>query len=251
MVQKIEELRYIRYRFLFPRDNQEPLERQFTVFLERKSLSLVQPVREDQPIPAWAKLSFSKCRSCPLSENEYQYCPTARSMVDLVEFFSDLPSFQEVKVIVETEKRSISADISVQEGLRGLMGLMMPTSGCPILSNLKAVTYMHLPFSDVDETTFRVVSSYLLGQYFKYRYGGKASFDLDELSKMFEQIHEVNVDFLGRLRAASTNDANLNGLISLDVFTMAVPRAIDTQLQKFLSFYLPDEVGEEDTNTCG
>jgi hypothetical protein len=68
---------------------------------------------------------------------------------------------------------------------------------------------------------------------------------------MFEQIHEVNVDFLGRLRAASTNDANLNGLISLDVFTMAVPRAIDTQLQKFLSFYLPDEVGEEDTNTCG
>lgn len=245
----MEELKHIRYRFLFPKDQQQQ-ERVFTVFLDKQSHDLVQPVNEEKPIPEWAKLSFSKCRSCPLSDAQYRYCPAARSLVDVVEFFSDLPSFEETTVVVEMATRTITTTTTVQEGLRALMGLIMPTSGCPMLMPFKPMTFLHSPFGDLDETTFRSVAVHLLGQYFQQRYGGKASFDLQELVNLYEKAHAVNLDFLGRIRAASSNDANLNSLVSLDVFTMSVPRSIDNQLQKFLPLFLPPQDADEEGSSC-
>lgn len=247
---KVDDLKFIRYRFQFASPGGEPVERIFTVFFEKKSLDLVQPVREEEPTPEWTQLGFSKCRNCPLSESEYKHCPTARALVDVVEFFSALPSFQEAKISIEAGRRTTQIDGSVQEGLRSLMGLIMPMSGCPILGQLKPGTFLHLPFSDTEETTFKVVATYLLSQYFVQRFGGTGSFDLAPLKKIYEELHDVNVDFLGRLRAASNNDANLNGLIGLDVFAMAVPRSIENQLDKFTTFFIPPQEGEEDGSSC-
>ncbi len=251
----IDKLDYIRYRFRFrSRSDQveveEPVECNFTVFLEKDTHDLVQPVREEEPIPEWAKLNFAKCGSCPLADKDYKYCPTARSLVDVVEFFADLPSYEEVEVIVETPKRIISAQTTVQLGLRSLMGLLMPISGCPILMKLKPMTFTHLPFSSIEETTYRAVSMYLLNQYFSHRFGGEASFDLEGLRQIYKELHDVNLDFLQRLRSASRTDANLNSLVSLDVFTIAIPRSIDNQLEKLMPLFMPDTAVDDDSESC-
>ncbi len=250
---KIDNLEHIRYRFIFPSEAEkqgESIERAFAIFLEKGTNDLVQPVREDEPIPDWAKLNYCKCSTCPLSDKDYQFCPAARALVDVVEFFSDLPSFGEVEVVVETPLRTYSAKTSVQQGVRSLMGLIMPVSGCPVLSRLKPMTFLHLPFSSNDETTYRAVSMYLIGQYFSQRFGGEASFDLEGLQKIYKEIHRVNVDFINRLKGASSNDANLNSLVSLDIFTMAVPRSIDALLEVFLPLFLPPEDIDEDSSSC-
>jgi hypothetical protein len=246
----IEKLRHIRYCFRFTEPGHTPSERVFTVFLERTTHDLVQPTREGDVVPEWVKLDFAKCTNCPLDSDQYKYCPTARSLVDVIEFFADLPSFKEVNVEVQTEERTITKATTVQEGLRSLMGLIMPTSGCPKLGQLRPMTLRHTPFATMDETTHNAVTCYLLGQYFNQHFGGEASFDLSGLSEIYKDIHQINKDFLERLKAASKDDANLNGLVSLDIFTFSVPKSIEKNLNKFLTVFAPELDDSEQFDSC-
>lgn len=235
VTQKVSESLYkITYHF-YIRDadaqNEDDLKKSFDVFLDSESMSLHQQVRED--VPVWTLLGFEKCKLCPLSQDEYQHCPAARSLVDVVEFFSDLASYTEAELVIETPRRTISGVSSVQEGLRSLMGLIFATSGCPIMANLKPMAYLHLPFSDSNETVYRAVSTYLLGQYLGHQQGKDPDWQLSELETLYANIHQVNLDFMKRLRKASAKDANLNSLVILDLFTMVVPRSLKKQLAQF------------------
>ena len=247
-----DKLKYIRYRFIFkdPDSGGTTTERSFTVFLEKETLDLVQAIREEKPTPEWTKLEYSQCGNCPLSKDDYQFCPAARSLVDVVEFFSDLPSFEQTEIIVETEQRTTSATSTVQAGLRSLMGLILPSSGCPIFHQFKPMLYTHLPFASVDETTYRVVGMYLMKQFFKKRHGGESNFDLNGLKDIYQEVHKTNVDFCARLREACEQDANLNSLVSLDVFTATVPRSIEADLSKLAPIFVDSPDAANNDESC-
>ena len=54
-----------------------------------------------------------------------------------------------------------------------LIGIYMVTSGCPIMDKLRPMARFHLPFASTEETIYRAISTYLLGQYFLEQKGKK------------------------------------------------------------------------------
>ena len=107
----------------------------------------------------------------------------------------------------------------------------MVTSDCPNMISLRPMVRFHLPFATIEETVFRSVSTYLLGQYFKHKNGEEADWDLDGLLENYETIQKVNYGMASRMRSAVDKDANLNALVVLDVFAKELPFSIQKSLE--------------------
>lgn len=137
------------YKFVF----NNGLEREFNVKLDSQTLDLIQPSKKSYP--EWTKLICSKCPNCPLDEKEHKFCPAAVAIIDMVIFFKELISYEEVDVLVEARERRYAKHISLQKGLGSLMGIYMVTCGCPIMEKLKPMVRYHLPFATVSETRYR------------------------------------------------------------------------------------------------
>jgi len=180
--------------------------------------------------PFWTRLDFHKCVNCPLSETEHDFCPAALDAKRITEAFKSMLSTEEVRVEVVTPDRTYVKDTDSQTGLRALFGLVMATSGCPILSRFKGMANTHLPFATMEETILRVVGAYLIQQYIKRMDGGEPDWDLKGLNRFYAEIQEVNRCFKGRIDAASERDANMNALGSLIYLAMGVSFSLEDKL---------------------
>ena len=153
--------------------------------------------------------------------------PVALSITDIIDFFKNSYSYEEVEIVVESEAREVKKKTSLQSGISSLLGIFMVTSGCPVLSKIRPMVRSHLPFSTLEETSFRVLSTYLLAQYFNKTKGKKPDWDLNKLSKIYEEILTVNKSFWQRLSHIKIRDASLNALIILDSFAGYLTFKID------------------------
>jgi len=221
------------YRFGLPDGSVE----EFRVELEPERLGLLTDIPETPP--AWTELEFHQCRNCPLDVNSHRYCPLALSIVDIVEHFDHVLSYDLIHLEVLTEDRHISQQTSAQLGLSSLMGLLIATSGCPHTEYFKPMARFHLPLASRDETIYRAVSTYLLAQYFLHMEGGKAEFKLDGLKKIYDNIQEVNRRVAERLRAASEADSPVNAIVILDTYAKAVPIVIEDELDYIRYLFSP------------
>jgi len=84
------------------------------------------------------------------------------------------------------------------------------------MDKLKPMVRTHLPFATMKETFYRLLSTYVLAQYFLHRQGKKPDLELADLKKLFLDIQQVNKSFWGRLAPISVSDASLNALVRLD-----------------------------------
>ncbi len=209
--------------------------KKFQLNLDREFLSLQVDRRPDPPL--WALLNHKKCENCPLDVKMHTYCPVALNFTDIAEQFRDMLSHEEVVVTVTTEERTYAAETTVQQGLSPLIGIIMAASGCPVLDHLKPMVRFHLPFASLDETVFRMVSMYLLVQYYCNQDGKKAEWRLDGLTKVYAEVGIVNRDFANRLRDAAKKDANLNALVNLDCFASMVPLVADDTLKAIKPYF--------------
>jgi hypothetical protein len=211
----------------------------FTLNLDRKTL-LLQKGKHRHP-PLWALLGHKQCEICPLEVKDNLYCPVAVNFVDIAEKFKDFVSHEDVVVTVTTADRIYAKNTTIQQGLSPLIGIIMTTSGCPVMEHLKPMVRFHLPFASLDETVFRMVSMHLLVQYYRNQEGMKTEWRLDGLTSVYAKVSIVNRDFADRLRDAAKKDANINALVNLDCFATMVPFvAEDTlkQLKPYFSAYL-------------
>jgi hypothetical protein len=208
------------YRFALPNGR----ERVFPLRLASDSAELPPP--DTTSAPAWTKLDFNQCTGCPLSVAKVSHCPAAVQMATLIDEFTDLISFDQVRVTVETEERSVSGTLSAQQGIASLMGLLMAASGCPRTAVFRPMARFHLPFSNEAETAYRVASMYLLAQHFAAAKGATADILLRHLEEVYRGIHAVNRGMAQRLRAATRQDAIVNAIVLLDVNTSLMPAAI-------------------------
>ncbi len=215
----------IEYRFRLSDDKTE----EFRVELDPAKLNLVAEVPENPP--AWTELDFHQCPNCPLDKDSHRYCPLALSIVDIVEHFDHVLSYDSIHLDVLTEDRHISQQTSAQMGLSSLMGLLIATSGCPHTEYFKPMARFHLPLASRDETIYRAVSTYLLAQYFIHREGGEADFKLEGLKRIYDNIQEVNYSVAERLRAASKADSPVNAIVILDTYAKAIPFVIEDSLE--------------------
>ncbi|HWP49227.1 MAG TPA: hypothetical protein VNM22_18875 [Candidatus Limnocylindrales bacterium] len=207
-----EKILHIHYEF----NLKNGVQKQFSLNLSGPTLAL-----ESEPKPSypeWTVLTHHQCSNCPLHPEQHPYCPVAVNLSEVIEFFKDFLSFEEAEVRIYTEVREYYTRTPLQEGLSSLIGLIMVTSGCPILNKLRPMAYTHLPFSSLEETKYRAISMYLLAQYFLYREGKKPDWEIKNLVHIYEEIIKVNQDFSRRLASICPKDASLNALASLSCF---------------------------------
>lgn len=207
-------------------------EHRFTVDPRRKL-----PLVEESRAPEWTRLEYHRCDDCPLDATEHERCPAAVDASDILERFKSVLSYAQADVSVRTNERTFTRRIDVQTALHSLLGLVMATSGCPILSTLRPLAHHHLPFATKEETVFRAAGAYLLRQYFVASGGGEPDMKLDGLKKLYQDLQEVNRSFTERIRAAAVKDANLNAVVLLFSLSVLVSFTLDDDLAQIRELY--------------
>jgi hypothetical protein len=218
------------YKFIF----KSGAEREFNIELDSVTLNIIKT--RDKASPEWTKLSCFKCPNCTLDECQYEFCPIAVNMADIIDYYSNFVSYEPVDVIVTAQERKYIQRVTLQHGVSSLIGIYMVTSGCPILEKLKPMVRFHLPFATIEETKYRAISMYLLAQYFLYQHGSQPDWDLKKLAEAYENIRVVNENFCKRLRTIEGKDATLNAVVVLDVFAAGVNFSIDSRMVDDLDY---------------
>jgi len=189
-------------------------------------------INNKEQYPEWTQLDFHQCPNCPLSLKEYSHCPVAIDAHEIVLGFTEILSCKEVDIHVRTPERAYFKRTDAQTGLRALIGFVMASSDCPILSPMRGMAYYHLPFASLDETVFRVTSSYLLHQYYVHKKGGHFDLDFEGLKQRFKETQTLNFHFLERIRAACDADSNLNVLATLFTISSMLSLSLERHLKE-------------------
>jgi hypothetical protein len=224
MVSASRKPREITFAYTFTRGDGSA--RRFDVRLDYETLAMITP--QPRELPVWTELSFCKCPNCPLDEAAHQRCPIAANLVEVVETFKEALSYEEVDVAVEAQGRTYVKRTSLQQGVSSLIGIFMVTSGCPILSRLRPMVETHLPFMNADESTYRMISTYLTAQFFRHKAGKPADWEMKGLLRFLSECRETNAAFCRRLQALGVRDASLNAMSILNALGEITSLSIET-----------------------
>lgn len=215
------------------------LENGGTVRFEVDPERAVDPGAGSADDPEWMALAYHQCENCPLDRATHRRCPPAGDLQHILDAFRNVDSTARATVQVRTNERTSSRRCDVQTGLGSLLGLVMATSGCPILARMQPMGRTHLPFASIEETVFRTASAYLLEQYFVARRGGTPDYELDGLRDLYEQLGVVNVAFARRIRAAAQKDAGMNAITQLFSLGTLVSMSLDDELDVIAAMFDP------------
>lgn len=185
----------------------------------------------------WTRLGFYQCSHCPLASTEAARCPFAAALQQPVELLARHASYEPVDVTVRWRDREIHQRTTLQRAAGSLLGAIGAASGCPHTRKLKAMAWFHLPFSNTDETLYRALGTYLLGQHLRAQRGLAADWGLDGLREMYRNLRQVNLGMAKRLRAAADEDSSLNGLILLDLLAADTLYSLDQYAGELDAFF--------------
>ena len=224
----------IRYQLLFP----DGSEARVDVEVDDETLDLRSPRPSAEP-PEWTRLGHRRCTNCPLDPRRAPHCPLALAIVPLVEVTRDVVSHTACVAAVTTPERTIRVETTMQRAIASLMGLLIATSGCPHTRLFRPMARFHLPFAS-EETIYRATSMYLLSQYFAARDGHAPDLAMTGLRAAYREIHTVNRHIAARLKDVIAQDASVNALVILDLFSKALPDTIEDQLDEIRYLFGPD-----------
>ena len=213
----------IRYDFDLPDGTKKQVDLRF----DAKNFRLTNDIPAEPPF--WTELNFCQCANCPLNVAEHRYCPSALHMAPAVELLKELVSFDTVGVTVTQAERTVHAEISAQQALSSVLGLIMATSGCPWTDRLRPMARFHLPFASEAETVYRSVCMFLLARELK---AVEDSAGFVQLKDLYANLHIVNRDMSRRLGAATKTDPARNAMALLDSYTTLLPAALESSLQE-------------------
>lgn len=203
-------------KFLYKFSFQNQIDVSFEIRINYKTLLIendVSHITKD-----WTKLENFECPNCPLDKSRNEYCPLARNLAGVLDFFNSLPSYEKAKVSVETNDRTTTKQTTVQIGVGSLIGIIMASSGCPIIGVLRPLVRFHLPFASLEETEYRVFSTYVFAQYFKFITGEEPDWELKKLKAAYKQIQIVNTSIVTKLSDVELNDTSRNAVVTLSSF---------------------------------
>ncbi len=212
--------------YQFRAQGNEPIEIALT--LQPITLELVD--NRPKEMPAWSRLDFHQCSNCPLTPETHPYCPLAANLVNVVGQFNTLHSFDRLQLDVIIEERRVSQETAAQKALSSLIGLISAASGCPNTAFFKPMARFHLPLSSSEETMYRVISMYLMAQYFRQQGGDDPDMDLSGLSQIYSDVEVVNWHMAQRLAVATETDSSLNAIVILDLYAKTLPLLLEKDL---------------------
>ncbi|MBW2276737.1 MAG: hypothetical protein JRF63_04545, partial [Deltaproteobacteria bacterium] len=155
----------------------------------------------------------------------------------VVEATAELVSHNEVRAEAVVPERRIVVDTNVGEALRSLMGLIIPTSGCPHTAYFRPMARFHLPFSSAEETLFRVCSMHRLAQRMRVVAGLEQDEAFDGLTQVYADINLVNSHVAERLLDAAGEDSSRSAVALLDVFAQLIPFQFDQALEELRGLF--------------
>lgn len=179
-------------------------------------------------LPDWTELNRNQCPNCPLDSTEHKSCPAAVNVASVVDNFGEIISHKSVHVRVDTRKRTVTSNSTVQRALSSLLGLLIATSDCPRTRFFRPMAYFHLPVASQEETVFRAISTYFLAKYFK---GEKTEiFNLDSLCEIYANMQLVNEHLVKRLQSCTKGDATKNAVVLLHLLSCVLPLSLEESL---------------------
>lgn len=229
---------FYNYQFNFPDGNQK----QFSVDFDNQSLR--SKLADENQYPDWSQLEFNQCPNCPLTSEDYLYCPLAVNLVPIIYWCKDLASYDEVDVIITSAEREVRAHTSLQRAVSSLLGLLMSSSACPKMKFLRPLARFHLPLATHEETIFRAVSATFLKGYFDDNGNKTHTNSLAELKQQYQELQGLNRFIAERIRGAIKRDAAVNAIVLLDVLSKSVSFSLDDSLQQIR--YLFENSDESD-----
>ncbi|GGX56823.1 DUF6901 family protein [Saccharospirillum salsuginis] len=166
-------------------------------------------------------LENDQCSHCPLVPSRSPLCPLAATIIPVTHRFEQHDSTEAVRVIATSRDREVRADTNLQRGLGSLLGLLMGGSACPHFAFFRPMAAMHLPFSNDEETFFRVIGNALLSLAMRDE---ETSLDQanEHLKKQYEALGVVNLGMAQRLRRCATTDSGINAVIVLDMLARLI-----------------------------
>ncbi len=214
------------YQFIFEDQTSET----FTLRLDPQSFELIDNLPD--PLPSWAELTFHQCPHCPLDYQIHPFCPVVAHLATTVTRFSHILPYEKAHLNVMLDNRTISEDTSIQAAVGSFMGIVMAGSGCPHTAYFKPMARFHVPLATPEETIYRSVSMYLMAQYFLHKDGHPIDCDLNGLTRIYENIHVVNVSLAERFLAASKRDSSIDAVVQLDIYAMTFLGILDEPLEE-------------------
>lgn len=158
----------------------------------------------------------------------------ALRLESLMDVFKDEISHHRVEVTVKTTERTYLKDVALQEALGALFGLVMATSGCPVMNYLKPMARYHLPFASMEESIVRSVSMHLLRQYYASLKGQAADFSLKSLDEKYSEIQNVNLGLNKRISTImKKGDASNNTVAAFHAISKLLSLSIQRNLQNY------------------
>jgi hypothetical protein len=224
--------------FTYEFEFESGISKKFFVQINPDTMNIINH-KIDHP-PEWTKLSNFKCPNCPLNENEHSHCPVALNLVEIISEFGDFNSYDRVKVTIKTNNRNFFKDTDIQSGVSSYLGILMVSSGCPVMKKLSPMLHFHLPFATLEETEIRAFSLYLLAQLIKVQRGKEPDWDMKNLFKVYEDIRVLNNNVSRKIADLEKKDANINSLIILNNFADFVTFTLNEKLIDELSYYLKE-----------
>lgn len=207
----------------------------FDLKFRSEDMELLEPAPGSAP--PWAKLEFQQCPHCPLTAEEQPNCPLAIHLVDVIQRFDRIMSYDTVRLDVTTKERFISQDTTAQRGVSSLLGLLIATSGCPHTRFLRPMARHHQPFASYEETLYRAASMYALAQYFRLGAGLAPDLELQGLLGLYDSVCRINISVVERVRRATQADSAVNALVILDLFAQVLPESVEEELVKLKGLF--------------
>lgn len=226
------------HQIIYEFDMGDGVLKSFELRLDPDSLTLSNAHAETD-LPDWTRLEHEQCPHCPLQAEDSPHCPVARSLVDLFDFANAFRSFDKLVVQVKSAERVVVTKNQAQILFGSLLGLLIATSGCPHSAFLRPMARYHLPFAEADETIYRVVSMYLLAQFFRANEGQEPDYELTGLVKKYGDLEIVNEHLARRLRTIAKTDATLNAVIALDTYAKMMVSVLEDRAEELKPLFAP------------
>lgn len=205
--------------------------------LDPQTLELLN--RPDEKLPFWTQLDFHQCPHCPLDPLKHAVCPVAATLVDIVDRFENVMSYDELDLEVTTTVRHVFQRTTAQRAISSLLGILFPASGCLHTAFFRPMLRFHLPLATEEETVFRASSMFLLAQYYLKEKKTAGFLNFDGLKQIYENMNIVNMNVAERLRNASCTESSVNAIVLLDVFAHTMPLLIEEQLDEIRHLFTP------------
>ena len=209
MVEGREKLEYF-FQFKFPDGNIFG----YKVQIDRESKTLVNPVVTPKSFQFFTNLNSNQCENCPLKSSEFPECPVAKNLVQPLNMFKNVISYQSIELVVKSNAMSYSKEIQSQEALETLLELVMIASECPHMDFLKPTILEYVPFQEEHEFVLKCLKSYFLQHYMTK--GEDEEPSLEVLSQNFKDLKTVNRGILKRIKELETEDSGRNAIVFFD-----------------------------------